>query len=89
MWKSVHLKKDSKKHSAGRIAEARIIDTINSKSGKYTIPKSFFEDSLTVTNYLKIRLNKQEKGLINPQLLINSSITYNYTIEETIDVKEE
>ncbi|MCF6279656.1 MAG: hypothetical protein L3J14_04850 [Flavobacteriaceae bacterium] len=87
--KSVHLKNNSKKHSAGRIAEARIKETINTKSGKHTISKSFFKDSLTVTNYLKVIFNRLENGLINQNLLKNSSITYNYTIEETINIKEE
>jgi len=89
VWKLVHNKKNINQHSGGRYAASTIIDNINSKSGKYTIPKSFFEDSLTVANYLNVRLNRKENGLISPNLLGNSSITYNYTIEETIHLKEE
>lgn len=87
-WKLVRLKKDSMKSSGGRYAESTIIDTINLKNGKYIIPKSFFEDSLTTAHHLEIRLNHQEDGLINPKFKKNSSITYNYTIEETIDIVE-
>lgn len=89
VWKFVHLKKNSNKHSGGRYAETTIIDTINEKSGKYIIPKTFLQDSLTVADYIQLSINKQEEGLINPKLLLNSSITYNYTIEETIDIIEE
>lgn len=89
VWKLVHNKKNSNEHSGGRYAASTIIDTINSRNGKYTISKSFFEDSLTVANYLQVRLNKQESGLLNPKLLKNSHIIYNYTIEKTIDVKKE
>jgi hypothetical protein len=85
IWKSVH-KKDVTKNSAGRLAETSIRDTLHSKSGKYVIPKSFYEDPLTVTDYLIIRLNQMDKGLINPELIENSSITYDYTIEEIIHI---
>jgi len=89
VWKLVHPKKKNNEHSGSRHAETKILESINSKSGKYIIPKSFLTDSLTVTDYLKVRLNKQENGLINPKLLIGSSITYDYTIEDRIDIKEE
>ncbi len=89
VWKLVHLKKNNNEHSGSRHAETKIIETLNSKSGTYTIPKSFLIDSLTVTDYLKVRINKQEKGLVNSKLLLNSSITYNYTTEDTIDIIEE
>lgn len=86
MWKLVHLKKNKNEHSGRRYAETTIINTINSKNGKYIIPKSFLIDSLTVTDYIKVIVNNQEEGLVNPKLLLNSSITYNYTIEETIEI---
>ncbi len=81
-------KKEIKKDTIGNYSATKIKEIINTKNGKYTIPKSFLKDSLTTVNYIKVRLNKQEIGLINPKLMINSSITYDYTIEERIDVKE-
>lgn len=90
VWKVVQPKnkEDIKKHSVGNYAEKRIKETIKTKSGKYIIPQLFLEDSLTTVNYLKVRFNKQENGLINPKLLIGSGITYDYTIEERIGLKE-
>ena len=87
-WKLVHDKKNINMHSGGRYSDTTIHETINSKNGKYVIPKSFYEDSLTVTDYLKVRINNMEKGLINPELLKNSSIAYNYTVEKIIDIEE-
>jgi len=91
VWKLVQLKnkKNIKKHSKGNYSATNIKETINTKNGKYIIPKSFLNDSLTVTKHLKVRLNHQENGLINPKLLIGSSITHKYTLEKTIDIKEE
>ena len=91
VWKIVQPKnkKEIKKNAVGNHSATKIKETINTKNGKYIIPKSFLEDSLTTVNYVKVRLNKQEIGLINPKLMTNSSITYDYTIEEVIDIKEE
>ena len=88
IWKLVHHKKNIREHSGGRYAKSTITNTINSKNGKYTVPRSYFEDSLSVADYLKVRINNQENGLINPKLLYTSTIIYNYTIEETINLKE-
>lgn len=88
VWKLMHLKKDPNMHSGGRYAETTMIDTLSSKSGKKIIPKSFFEDSLEVADYIKIRLDNQQEGLVNPQLLKNSTIIYNYIIEETVAIEE-
>lgn len=87
VWKLVHEKKNINSHYGGRYAESTIIDTINSKNGNYEISKSFYEDSLSVADYLMIRLDHQEEGLINPNFIKNSGITYNYTIEETIKIE--
>ncbi len=90
VWKIVQPKnkKEIKEHSVGNHSATKIKETINTKNGKYIIPQSFLEDSLTTVNYLKVRFNKQESGLINPKLLIGSSITYDYTIEDRILKKQ-
>ncbi|NQY29457.1 MAG: hypothetical protein HRT69_08295 [Flavobacteriaceae bacterium] len=88
IWKIVHLKAKPNMHSGGRYAETTIHHTINTESGKYTVPKLFFEDSLTITDYLIIRLSSKESGLINPELILNSKISYTYLVEKTIDLEE-
>ena len=88
VWKIVQPKNNSKKHSAGSHAKERIKETLNTKNGKYIIPSSFLEDSLTTVNYVKVRFTKQEIGLINPKLMVNSNITYDYIIEESINITE-
>jgi len=69
--------------------DGKRIDTLTSKVGEYIIPKSYFIDSKQRTTRLETTLSSKETGLINPNLFKNSSITYNYKIEERIDVKEE
>ena len=66
----------------------RRIDTLKAKAGKLIIPKSYFEDSLTFTKYLEIKLNGKESGLTNPLLLESSEIIFNHNIEKTIYFKE-
>lgn len=75
-------------HSGGRYAKTTIHQTINTPNGKYIVPKLFFKDSLTITDYLKVRLSNEESGLINPKLIKNSDIIYIYEIEKTIDIIE-
>jgi len=89
IWKLVHLKTNVNEHSGGRYAKSTIIDTLRTKQGNYIVPSSYYEDSLSIADYLKVRLDHQEKGLINPKLLKNSEITYNYTFEKTINIIEE
>ncbi len=69
--------------------DGKRIDTLTSKVGEYIIPKSYFIVSKQRTKWLRATLSSKEAGLINPNLFKNSSITYNYTIEKIIDVKEE
>jgi len=88
IWKGVHQKDKPNMHSGGRYAESTIHHTINTESGSYEVPKLFYEDSLTVADYLQILITSKESGLINPELISNSSISYTYIIEKTIDIEE-
>lgn len=87
IWKGVQ-KKDTKEHSGGEYAETTISKSINSKTGEFIIPKSYFEDSVSIANYLKVTCNHREFGLINPRLLINSDIVYDFKLKGTIDMIE-
>lgn len=68
--------------------DGRHIDTLKTKQGQYVIPKSYFIDSLKRTKRLETILTSKETGLINPELKQNSSITYNYVIENRIDLEK-
>lgn len=88
IWKLGHQKEKPNTHSGGRYAESTIHHTINTESGSYKVPKLFYTDSLTIADYLKIRISSMENGLINPKLIKSSEILYNYIIEETIDLED-
>ena len=66
----------------------RQMDTLKAPSGNYTIPKSYFNDSLTIPTRLEIKLERIEYGLTNPKLIKNSTIEYNRTLEKTIHFDE-
>lgn len=87
LWKLVHQKDKTNMHSGGRYAKSTIHHTINTKKGNYKVPKLFYEDSLTIADYLKIRISSEEGGLINPKLITNSKISYTYAIEQTISLE--
>ena len=63
------------------------IDTLIEKEGEYLIQKSYINDSLASAKHFDIILSRKENGLINPNLLKNSSITYHHIIEKTIQIK--
>lgn len=63
-----------------------LTDTLKTKEGKRIIPKSHYKDSISITKYIKIILDRKENGLMNPMLLKNSNIMYNHTIEEIIAI---
>jgi len=88
LWKVVHQKDKPNIISGGRYAESTIHHTINTENGSYKVPKLFYEDSLTIAHYLKFRLSSMESGLVNPELISNSKISYTYVIEETIDFED-
>ena len=87
LWKLVHQKDKPNTHSGGRYAESTIHHTINTENGSYKVPKLFYEDSLTVADYLKIRISSRESGLTNPKLITNSKVSYTYVIEKTINLE--
>ncbi len=64
------------------------LDTLRKNTGQYVVSKSHFTDSLSVAKHFDIILSRKESGLINPSLLKNSTITYHYMIQKTINSKE-
>lgn len=82
--KRIKAKDNTAENIKGYAYDDRRLDTLNTKEGEYIIPKSYFEDSLTVTTFLEIALTRKENGLTNPKLLPNSDIIYNYGIEKII-----
>lgn len=85
--KAIQLNKVPTENISYHKYKKRSVDTLSKSNGKYMIPKSFLTDSLSTTNYLGIDISRKETGLLNPILLPNSYITYNYTINKTITVK--
>ena len=75
--------------SGGRYAKSTIHKNLNSISGEYLIPKSFFQDSLSIANYMKLKINHREYGLINPELLNRSEIIYDIAIDAEIDITKQ
>lgn len=88
IWKLVHEKKRPNYHSGGPYAETTIHKFIKTENGKFTIPKLFFQDSLTIADFIQLSITSSESGLINPELIKNSTVIYNYTREETIELTE-
>ena len=88
IWKGVHQKDKPNMHSGGPYAASTLHHTINTKEGSYKVPKSFYTDSLTVADYLKVKINSVESGLMHPKLIPNSKITYSYRIEKSVDIEE-
>ncbi len=88
IWKGAHRKDDPNQHSGGRYAESTIYHKIDTEIGSYKVSKLFYEDSLTITDYLEVRISGTVGGLINPKLRNNSKISYNYVIEKIIRVEE-
>ncbi len=86
--KGIEVKKKRAENITEYGYEGRRIDTLKKKAGEYVIRKSYFIDSLTNTRHLGIILTRKKSGLINPDLIKNSSITYNYRMEKTIDFEE-
>lgn len=88
IWKSVLDKNDSRKRSGGRYAESTLLDTISTYNGSFTVPRSFYEDSLTRADFLNVRISSLEHGLTNPKLIQGSEISYMYLVEKTIEINE-
>lgn len=84
--KGIQLNKKSTENITYHKFKKRRVDTLSDTTGTYLIPKSFLTDSLSTTNYLGIKISREERGLLHPYLLTNSAITYNYTIHKTIAV---
>lgn len=63
------------------------IDTLKKNEGKYVVPKSYFTDSSPSIKHFDVILYRKEKGLMNPNLLKNSDVTYHHIIEKTIVIK--
>lgn len=87
IWKGVQNKK-TKVYSGGPYSETTIINHIKSETGEYIVPTSYFEDSLYVATYLSATLKHRKFGLINPRLLNDSEIIYDFEIERIINVVE-
>ena len=87
VWKGVQNNL-SGEHSGGKYSKTTIHKNINSKTGEYVLPKSYFKDSIGIARYLEIKLNHHELGLTNPKLLINSDIIYDFAIEKKVDIIE-
>ena len=86
--KKIQVKEKQTKNVTDYGYSERHIDTLKTKIGKYIIPKSYFEDSLSIAKHLEIELNRNENGLTNPQLLRHSNIVYNHKIEKIIRFKD-
>ena len=82
IWKSSgSLKTPS---GSNRFSAAAIHYTIESASGSYTLPKSFYKDSLSLADYVHIRVSDVADGLMNDKLLQDSEISHTYEIEKTV-----
>ncbi len=66
----------------------RLQKTINSSKGKYFVPISFFEDSLTIAENLKIKFSYENTGLINPELIKGSNISYKFILEKEVSLNK-
>jgi len=68
--------------------ESYYFEIILPDSSKY--PLAFIKPLKRRDNadYLKVSLNSKENGLVNPELMLNSKISYTYVVEETIDLEE-
>jgi len=62
-------------------------DTIKSKKGNYKIDKSYYEDSLTIATRVEFNLSRKEIGLINPLFKKNSNLTYNFSLNKSVEIK--
>ncbi len=58
--------------------------TINATKGQYVIPTSFFEDALTIAEFFKIKINYENSGLINPELIRGSNILYEFILKKDV-----
>lgn len=67
-----------------RFSAATVHHTIATASGSYTVPKSFYKDSLSLADYVHIRVSDVADGLMNDKLLQDSEITHTYEIEKTV-----
>lgn len=67
-----------------RFSAATMHHTIATASGSYTVPKSFYKDSLSLADYVHIRVSDVADGLMNDKLLQDSEITHTYEIEKTV-----
>lgn len=86
--KGTEVKKKKAKNITEYGYNGRRLDTLRLETRSYTVPVSYFQDSLTIAHSLNLKLGYKEYGLINPKLLKNSDISYNYTINKTIEVIE-
>ena len=84
IWKLVHQKDNLNENSGGRHASSTQNIVIREEDGIYTLPISFYEDSLTVANHIKVNISQSEDGLINPNLIGGSSIYYKVFLEKTV-----
>ena len=72
-----------------RFSAATVHHTIATASGSYTLPKSFYKDSLSLADYVHIRVSDVADGLMNDKLLQDSEITHTYEIEKTVPLLKE
>ncbi|NRR92418.1 hypothetical protein HSX10_12645 [Winogradskyella undariae] len=62
------------------------IDSLKTKHGEYKIPKSYLMDSENTIKNVSITLNREQTGLVNLNMLPNSSIVFSHTIYKTVMV---
>lgn len=87
IWKRVHEKEEPNRHSGGPYSETTIHHITNSENGSYTVPKSFYQDSLTIADYLTIRYSSEQNGLTNPKLM-PSKILYSHSAQGSVELVE-
>ena len=63
------------------------IDTLTQKKGAYVISKPSIGEPITIEKEINVVLSRKEVGLMNAQLLKNSSITYHQIIQKTVVIK--
>lgn len=61
---------------------------INSKNGEHLISASSFEDSLKITEYLDFNFYYENSGLISPDLMKESSISYEFIVNQVVWIEK-
>ena len=86
IWRGTR-NKISQKYGGNENEPSTIKHPISSNTGQYVLPKSYFEDSVSVTHALNVTLNHTETGLTNPLLLPNSKILYEWEVKQKLQTK--